>query len=157
VVTGTGPLTLSLGPTGASIHFAVAARDAAGNISPISSRTSIAQPPSFPKSGTDTVAPSVPGSPVLSGTTADGRGILTWTPATDNVGVVEYHVYLVVNIDEYRVVAKVSQPTATVSVNGSNPLVRVVAYDAAWNSSTSPLVPYGPAPAPTASPAAPAR
>jgi hypothetical protein len=155
VVTGTGPVMLTFGQTGASIHFSVAARDAAGNVSPISSRTSMAQPPSFPRSGTETVPPSAPGSPVLTGTTADGRGILSWTPATDNIGVVEYHVYLVVNIDEIRVLAKVSQPTATVSVNGSNPLVRVVAYDAAWNSSTSPLVPYGPTPTTTPPPTGP--
>lgn len=152
-VTGTGPITLPLGPTAASIHFAVAARDAAGNVSPISGRTSIPQPPSFPRSGTDTVAPSAPGNPVLSGQTADGRGILTWAPATDNVGVVEYHVLVTVNVDEVRVLAKVGEPTATVSVNaGGGPLVRVIAYDASWNSSSSALVPYGPAPTPTPTP-----
>ena len=62
-VTDTGPITLPISPTAASTHYAVAARDAAGNVSPISGRTSIPQPPSFPRSGTDTVAPSAPGNP----------------------------------------------------------------------------------------------
>jgi hypothetical protein len=148
-VTDTGPITLPISPTAASTHYAVAARDAAGNVSPISGRTSIPQPPSFPRSGNDTVAPSAPGNPVLSGTTADGRGILTWAPATDNVGVLEYHVLLTINIDEIRLLAKVSTPTATVSVSGAYPMVRVIAYDASWNSSSSALVPYGPAPTPS--------
>ncbi|MEU4221608.1 hypothetical protein [Actinoplanes sp. NPDC026623] len=156
-VTGTGPITLPLGPTAAYIHFAVAARDAAGNVSPISGRTSIPQPPSFPRSGDDKVAPTAPGNPVLSGTTADGRGVLTWAPATDNVGVREYHVLLTVNIDETRLLAKVSEPTATVSVSGAYPMVRIIAYDAAWNSSTSATVPYGPAPTPTPTAPPPAR
>jgi hypothetical protein len=148
-VTGTGPVTLPLSPTAASIHFAVAARDAAGNVSPISARTGIPQPPSFPKSGDDTVAPTAPGNPVVSGRTDAGQDILTWTPATDNVGVVEYHVVLTVNIDELRVLAKVREPSAAVTVSGGSPLVRIIAYDAAWNSSRSALVPYGPAPTPT--------
>ncbi|MEU7906816.1 hypothetical protein [Actinoplanes sp. NPDC049118] len=149
-VTGTGPVTLPISPTAATIHYALAARDAAGNLSPISGRTSIPQPPSFPRSGDDAVAPTRPGNPALTGQTTDGRGILSWTPATDNVGVVEYHVLLTVNIDEVRVLAKVAEPTATVSVNsGGGPMVRVIAYDAAWNASYSAMVPYGPAPAPT--------
>jgi hypothetical protein len=152
-VTGTGPITLPLGPTAASIHFEVAARDAAGNVSPISGRTSVPQPPSYPKSGNDTVAPTAPGNPVLTGQTADGRGILTWTPATDNLGVLEYHVLVTTNIDEIRLLAKVPGPTATVTVSpGSGALVRVIAYDASWNSSSSALVPYGPAPTPTPTP-----
>jgi hypothetical protein len=149
VVTGTGPVTLPLTPTAATINFAVAARDAAGNTTMPSGRVSIPQPPSFPKTGDDTVPPTAAGNPRLTGTTADGRGILSWTPASDNVGIVEYHVILIVNIDDIRLLAKVTQPTATVSVSGSNPLVRVIAYDAAWNSSSTPLVPYGPGPTPT--------
>jgi hypothetical protein len=149
-VAGTGPVTLPLSPTAASIHFAVAARDAAGNVSPISARTSIPQPPSFPKSGDDTVAPTAPGNPAVTGRTGTGQDILTWAPATDNVGVVEYHVVLTVNVDENRVLAKVREPSAVVTVNGGgSPLVRIIAYDAAWNSSYSALVPYGPQPTPT--------
>jgi hypothetical protein len=151
-VTGTGPVTLTLNPTAVFFHFSVAARDAAGNLSQPSERVTIPQPPSYPKTGDDTVAPSAPGNPVLSGRTADGRGILTWAPATDNVGVREYHVLLVTNIDEIRLLARVSEPTATVSVSGTNPLVRVIAYDAAWNSSSSALVPYGPGATPTPTP-----
>jgi hypothetical protein len=145
-VTGTGPVTLTLNPNAASIHFAVAARDAAGNLSQPSERVTIPQPPSLPKSGDDTVPPTAPGNPALT-----GPNTLTWAPATDNVGVVEYHVILVVNIDEVRLLAKVREPSAVVSVSGSNPLVRVIAYDASWNSSSSALVPYGPGPTPTPS------
>lgn len=149
-VAGTGPITLTLNPTAASIHFAVAARDAAGNMSAISNRAIIPQPPSFPKSGDDTVAPTAPGDPRITGRTDDGRSVLTWAPATDNVGVVEYHVLLVTNIDEVRLLAKVSEPSAAVSTSaGPNALVQVIAYDAAWNSSRSRYVPYGPGPTPT--------
>ncbi|WP_433718884.1 family 16 glycoside hydrolase [Actinoplanes sp. CA-051413] len=143
-VTGTGPVTLTLNPAAASIHFSVAARDAAGNLSQPSSRVTIPQPPSFPKTGDDTVPPTAPGNPVRT-----GPDVLSWTPATDNVGVREYHVLLVVNIDEVRLLAKVTEPSAVVTVTGSNPLVRVIAYDGAWNSSSSALVPYGPAATPT--------
>jgi hypothetical protein len=51
-----------------------------------------------------------------------------------------------------RLLAKVTGPSAVVAVSGGNPLVRVIAYDAAWNSSSSALVPYGPWPAPTPTP-----
>jgi hypothetical protein len=64
------------------------------------------------------------------------------------VGVLEYHVILVVNLDEVRLPAKVREPAAVVSVSGGNSLVRVLAYDAAWNSASSRLVPYGPGPTP---------
>ncbi|RSM39928.1 hypothetical protein DMB66_57740 [Actinoplanes sp. ATCC 53533] len=148
-VAGTGPVTLTLNPSAATIHFAVAARDAAGNLSQPSARVTIPQPPSYPKSGDDTVAPGPPGNPVLS-----GPNTLTWTPASDNVGVLEYHVILVVNLDEVRLLAKVREPSAVVSVSGGNPMVRVLAYDAAWNSSSSALVPYGPGPSPTPAPGA---
>jgi hypothetical protein len=148
-VTGTGPVTLPLSPTAASIHYSVAARDAAGNLSQPSARVSVPQPPSYPRTGDDTVAPTAPGNPVLT-----GPNLLTWTPATDNVGVLEYHVILVVNIDEVRLLAKVREPAAVVTVSGGYPMVRVIAYDAAWNSSSSALVPYGPAPTPTPTPPA---
>jgi hypothetical protein len=147
-VAGTGPITLNLSPTAAFIHFAVAARDAAGNISAVSRRTQIPQPPSFPRTGDDAERPTAPGAPTITDRTPDGRSILSWTPATDNVGVVEYHVVLSSNIDEVRLLAKVAGPSAAVSVSGSYPMVRVIAYDAAWNSASSPLVPYGPGPTP---------
>jgi hypothetical protein len=149
-VTGTGPVTLTLNPSAASIHYAVAARDAAGNLSQPSARVTVPQPPTYPRTGDDTVAPTAPGNPALT-----GPNLLTWAPATDNVGVLEYHVILVVNIDEVRLLAKVREPAAVVPpVSGTNPLVRVIAYDAAWNSSSSGLVPYGPpaTPTPTAPP-----
>jgi hypothetical protein len=129
--TGPGQITLPLSPTAAAIYFAVVARDAAGNATTPFNRVSIPQPPSFPKTGTDTVPPTPAGNPTRSGFTADGKAILTWAPATDDVGVVEYHVYLVVNLDDYRLLGKVSEPTATVAVPaggthccGSSPTTR---------------------------------
>ncbi|MDG4833848.1 hypothetical protein O7627_31735 [Solwaraspora sp. WMMD1047] len=135
------PTVLPLSPTGASLHFSVAARDAAGNMSAISYRTYISQPPSFPRSGDETERPTAPGAPEVTGVTADGQLTLTWTPATDNVGVVEYHVIYTYYVDETRVAAKVPTNTATIQRRGGAPqLVRIVAFDAAWNSSSSPSV-----------------
>lgn len=149
------PVTLPLSPTGANLHFSVAARDAAGNTSAQSSRTMITQPPSFPRSGDETVPPSAPGAPVAIGY-APGGVVLTWTPATDNVGVVEYHVYHTFNIDEVRVAAKVSTNSAVITPRGgSYEAVRVVAYDAAWNSSSSMSVPLTIPPLPTPTPVPP--
>ena len=65
--------------------------------------------------------------------------------------------HLVVNLDEVRLLAKVREPAAVVSVSGGNSLVRVLAYDAAWNSASSRLVPYGPGPTPPRPPAPPDR
>jgi hypothetical protein len=135
------PTTLPLSPTGARLHFAVAARDAAGNMSGISSRAEISQPPSFPRSGDETEPPTAPGAPEVTGVTPDGQLTLTWAPATDNVGVVEYHVIYTYYVDEIRVAAKVPTNTATFPRRGGAPqLVRIVAFDAAWNSSSSPSV-----------------
>lgn len=154
VVPHTGPVELTLSPTAATTHLAVAARDAAGNVSSWS-HASVPAPPSYPKSGDDTVAPSAPGAPVVEGV-AEGGFRVSWTPATDNVGVREYHVILTRNIDEVRLVARVSGTTAVVPGSGGDPysLLRVIAYDAAWNSASGPMVPFRPGtPTPTPPPA----
>nr|MDT0660105.1 fibronectin type III domain-containing protein [Micromonospora sp. DSM 115978] len=156
IVSSAVPTVLPLSPTGAYLHFAVAARDAAGNMSAQSARTSIPQPPSFPKTGDETEPPSAPGAPVVTGRTDDGQYILTWTPSTDNVGVVEYHVYHAFNIDEVRVEAKVPTNTAIIRpFGGSYETVRVVAYDAAWNSRGGPSTSLAPIPPITTPPATP--
>lgn len=147
------PLTLPLSPTGASLHFSVVARDAAGNTSTQSSRAYVTQPPSFPRTGTETVPPTAPGAPVAVGWTPDGRVVLNWTPASDDVGVVEYHVYHTFNIDEVRVEAKVSTTSAVITPRGgSYERIRVVAYDAAWNSNSSTSVQLTLPPRPTPAP-----
>lgn len=147
------PLTLPLSPTGASLHFSVAARDAAGNTSTQSARAYLTQPPSYPRTGDETVPPTAPGAPVATGYVPGGGVILSWTPATDNVGVVEYHVYHTFYVDEVRVEAKVPTNTAVITPRGgSYETVRVVAYDAAWNSSSSPSVRLGLPPTPPATP-----
>lgn len=150
------PVTLALSPTAANTHFSVAARDAAGNMSSLSSRTYVPQPPSYPRTGDETTPPTPPGAPVVAGPAPGGGVVLTWAPATDNVGVVEYHVYHTFNVDEVRVVAKVSTNSAVITPRGqSYELVRVVAYDAAWNSSSSPSVSLAPPAPPAPGPAAP--
>lgn len=72
---------------GTSYMFYVQARDAAGNVSAASDTVSVATLPQA-----DSTAPTAP-----SGLTASligfDRALLTWQPATDNVGVSAYEVY----------------------------------------------------------------
>ncbi|MGI5147039.1 fibronectin type III domain-containing protein [Plantactinospora sp. CA-294935] len=150
VVPDNSPLTLQLAPTAAQTHFSVAARDSAGNTSGFSARASVRQPPTFPRSGDNTVPPSPPGTPVVTAVTPDGY-LVTWEPATDDIGVVEYHVYHVFVVDEVRVDAKVSTNTAVIAPRGGYETVYLVAYDASWNASSSPSVRLLPPPTPPAS------
>jgi chitodextrinase len=70
-----------------SYTYAVVAFDAAGNASPASSTVSVSTP-----AATDTTAPTTPTN--LAGTAVSATQInLTWTAATDNVGVASYTVY----------------------------------------------------------------
>ncbi|MFY1673639.1 hypothetical protein ACN27G_27390 [Plantactinospora sp. WMMB334] len=151
-VSDNAPLTLSLSPTAASTHFSVVARDAAGNSSPFSGRTNVRQPPSFPRTGDNTVPPTAPGSPVVTAVTPNGYEV-TWEPATDDLGVIEYHVYHVFAIDEIRVDARVSTNSATIVPRRGYETIYVVAYDASWNSSRSPTVQLLPPPTPAPTPA----
>ncbi|GIG90905.1 fibronectin type III domain-containing protein [Plantactinospora endophytica] len=139
IVPDNSPLTLQLNPTAARSHFSVTARDAVGNTSSFSARTSVDQPPSFPRSGDDTVRPSAPGAPVVTAVTPNGYQV-TWEPATDDIGVVEYHVYHVFALDEIRVDAKVTTNSAVIVPRGGYETIYVVAYDASWNRSSSPTV-----------------
>ncbi|MBK8732821.1 MAG: lamin tail domain-containing protein [Actinomycetales bacterium] len=65
--------------------YAVRAKDAAGNLSALSSAVSVTTPTP------DTTPPSVPTGLAASGTTWTGT-TLAWTAATDNVGVASYRV-----------------------------------------------------------------
>lgn len=78
--------TLTLVP-GAAWSLYVNARDDAGNVSQASASLAV----SVPQCAPDTTPPTVPATPTgsLNGTTAT----LTWTPASDNVGVTSYDVY----------------------------------------------------------------
>jgi hypothetical protein len=86
---------------------------------------------------------------VITAVTPDGY-LVTWEPATDDIGVVEYHVYHVFVVDEVRVDAKVSTNTAVIAPRGGYETVYVVAYDASWNASSSPSVRLLPPPTPPA-------
>lgn len=133
------PVTLPIGgTTGYTLHFSVRAVDAAGNQSPLGQRVFFPQPPTFPRTGQDTVPPSAPGTPVITGMEG-GNVVISWAPATDNEGVVEYHVVHAFNIDEVRVRAKVpGTVTSAVVPPASMPnQVWVIAYDASWNSARS--------------------
>ena len=68
---------------------------------------------------------------------------MTWTPATDNVGVVEYHLILTTDFDYVRVLAKSGEPTVTATISGGYPMLRVIAYDASWNGTSGPSSPFG--------------
>ncbi|GLH96772.1 hypothetical protein [Phytohabitans aurantiacus] len=138
-VPSNAPVTLPIGgTTGYSLHFSVRAVDAAGNQSPLGQRVTFPQPPTVPRTGQDTVPPTAPGTPVVTGMEG-GSAVITWAPATDNEGIVEYHVVHAFNFDEVRVRAKVpGTVTSAVVTPASIPnQVWVIAYDASWNSSRS--------------------
>jgi chitodextrinase len=85
VGTVTGTTFTDTGLTPATTYsYTIKAKDAAGNGSAASGATAVTT--------LDTIAPSVPGTPVVSGTT-DTQATLTWTASTDNVGVTGYEVY----------------------------------------------------------------
>ncbi len=79
--------------------FRGAGRGRGGERIPYRSVGHFPQPPTFPKSGDGVVPPTAPGAPVPIGSNAVGTTI-TWAPATDNIGVVEYHVVHTVRLDE---------------------------------------------------------
>ena len=86
--------------------------------------------------GTDTQAPTTPGTPAASGTTATST-TLTWTAATDNVGVAGYDVVRVSSGGTETTVA--ASTTSTVTVTGLTAATAytfaVYARDAAGNRS----------------------
>ncbi len=108
--------------------FAVRARDAAGNTSPVSDPVTVTTAAEQP--APDTTAPTAPGAPVAGGlaaTTAD----LTWAPSTDAVGVVAYQVSGGPTV--------VTSTTPSTTLTGLTPstsyTVTVTALDAAGNVS----------------------
>jgi len=75
---------------GRQYTFTVSARDAAGNYSPVSDAVTVVTP--VATTG-DTTPPATPANFRLTGVTATGPA-LAWDPATDDVGVAGYDVYL---------------------------------------------------------------
>ncbi|NJP33598.1 cellulase family glycosylhydrolase [Micromonospora thermarum] len=71
------------------------------------STTGISLAERYAGGGSDTVAPTAPGQPTVSDLTATGA-TLTWTAATDNVGVTSYDVLRAVGSGPATVVATVS-------------------------------------------------
>lgn len=144
-VTSNAPVTVPIGGnTGATYHFSVRALDAAGNMSGFGSRTNFPHPPTVPRVAGDATAPTAPGTPVPV------SGGISWAPATDDTGIVEYHVVHAFNIDEVRVRAIVpgNVTTAPISPASTPNTVWVIAYDASWNASRSPSITLTPPPTP---------
>ena len=113
-------------------YYKVAAEDAAGNISPPSNEASAAV--------ADATPPTAPG-----GLTATGSGSsvsLSWTAATDNVGVVKYDVYRsTVSGFTPSTANRIAQPTGTsytdTGLGAGTYYYKVAAEDAAGNIGAS--------------------
>jgi endoglucanase len=87
--------------------------------------------------GGDTTPPSVPGTPTVSGVTSSGA-VLSWTAATDNVGVAGYNVYREQGATD-PLLASPSGPSATLTGLTANTAYQVYirARDAAGNLSAN--------------------
>ncbi|MDX6677443.1 MAG: hypothetical protein QOE31_1495 [Solirubrobacteraceae bacterium] len=112
---------------GVSHSFRVVAYDAASNYANSNTVTAAAVAPA------DTVKPS---APVLSATPGDQQVALSWTAATDNVGVIRYSVYQ----DDVYVTSlpdTARSYTASGLAAGASHSFRVTAYDLATNSADS--------------------
>ena len=109
--------------------FTVRAKDAAGNISSDSNVVSVTTPAAV----ADTTAPSAPTSLTASGT-AQTTTSLSWTAATDNVGVTGYDVY-------QNSVYKATVSTTSYAVSGLTAATAytfyIIAKDAAGNISAA--------------------
>jgi len=104
-------------------YYVVVALDAAGNYSSPSSMV--------PATVVDVVAPT---TPVVTGSVSGSVATLTWSPSTDNVGVVAYDVSRVVN-GVPPIVGCVSARTFTETVADGTWTYRVSARDALGNVS----------------------
>jgi chitodextrinase len=112
---------------GTSYTVAVAAYDAAGNLS--------ATATSAPTTSTcsDTTRPTVPGGLSVTGTTQTGISV-AWSAATDNVGVTGYALYL--NGTKVGTTAQTSYSFSGLTC-GTSYTLAVAAYDAAGNLSST--------------------
>ena len=111
---------------GTAYSYQVTASDAAGNVSQPSNTASAT-------TQTDTIPPSAPGTPTAT-TLTSSQVTLSWTPSTDNVGVVGYQVLR--NGSVIASVAGTSYTDAQVTPSTTYSY-QVSAYDAAGNSTPS--------------------
>ncbi len=124
------PTTTSFADTGLSgsttYTYAVAARDAAGNVSSFS----LGQNVTTPVFSADTTPPSVPTN--LAATPGSGTVSLTWTASTDNVGVTGYRIFR--NGSQIAIAATTSFTDSCLAASTSYTYT-VSAFDAAGNAS----------------------
>ncbi len=116
---------------GTTYRYRVRATDAAGNLGPYSAIASATT-----SAGSDTTPPSAPGTPSATATSSSAIS-LTWTAATDNVGVTGYKVERCLGAS-CTTFAQIATPTGTSYsdsglVAGTTYRYRVRATDAAGN------------------------
>lgn len=126
-VSGTSTTITGLSPN-TSYAFRVTARDAAGNVSPMSNTVTVTT------SAPDTEPPTAPTGLTVTGKTSTSVS-LSWTASTDNVGVTGYEVY--VNSASAPSATTTGATSVTVTGLAANTLYNftVKARDAAGNRS----------------------
>ncbi|MFF5052855.1 cellulose binding domain-containing protein [Micromonospora sp. NPDC000663] len=147
----TTTITNYVGP-GQQYMFRVSARDSLGNRSNVSNALVVVTP--VTDTGPDTTPPSAPRNLTLGEVTAS-TATLSWSPSTDNAGVLGYNIYEFDGWFTSRLAATVPETTYTVSLPLSNPLRNrfyVRAKDAAGNvsiASNTVTLPTTPTPPPS--------
>ncbi|WP_435206563.1 cellulose binding domain-containing protein [Micromonospora sp. bgisy143] len=127
-------ITSYIGP-GRQYFFRVAARDTLGHLSASTDTLTVVTP--VTDTGPDTSPPSAPQNLTVGEVTAS-TGTLSWSPSTDNVGVLGYNVYRFDGWFSSTLVATVPGTTYTTSLPATTPLrtlYYVRARDAAGNVS----------------------
>ncbi|MFG1913214.1 cellulose binding domain-containing protein [Micromonospora sp. NPDC048898] len=114
----TTTITNYIGP-GRQYSFRVTARDSLGHRSPSTDTLTVVTP--VTDTGPDTTPPSAPQNLTLGEVTAS-TAALSWSPSTDNVGVLGYNVYRFDGWFSSTLVATVAGTTYTTSLPPSTPL-----------------------------------
>ena len=121
-----------IGLAAGTYYYKLTAEDAAGNVSPLSNEVSAVSP--------DMTPPSAPAT--LTAVGGAGQASLSWSPASDNVGVTRYDLYRSTTSGFTPSVSnRIAQPTGLGYVDlglaAGNYYYRVQAEDAAGNLSAS--------------------
>ncbi|MGC4773654.1 cellulose binding domain-containing protein [Micromonospora sp. DT44] len=111
-------ITSYIGP-GKQYSFRVAARDTLGHRSTSTDALTVVTP--VTETGGDTTPPSAPQNLTVTEVTAS-NGTLSWTPSTDNVGVLGYNVYRFDGWFSSTLIATVPGTTYTTPLPASTPL-----------------------------------
>ncbi|WP_433537865.1 cellulose binding domain-containing protein [Micromonospora sp. CA-249363] len=111
-------ITSYIGP-GKQYSFRVAARDTLGHRSASTDTLTVVTP--VTDAGGDTTPPSAPQNLTVTEVTASD-GTLSWSPSTDNVGVLGYNVYRFDGWFSSTLIATVPGTTYTTSLPASTPL-----------------------------------